>query len=496
MSLSNSLGLEKNPFSKKSSEQELLFLNHIFYKPNYYDTLMETLSSGDSRFIIGQRGHGKSSIINKLFEDLEKKNIFTIKVDRFDSVPVKKNEFALLKLIIKSIVVKLVIYLKKNPKRLRRLNKSEKEKLALFIRGFFDTISNDEFQRTYNALHKIKTRNLITRIINWMGIGLANATTHAFVEISSSVIRKSLGLPEHDTSPTAIEYFKRIEEIKNDKIPSDHFGNTKEKIKQILDEILEIVEKVGFTGTTILFDKIDEYQNLNQDLVRITNFTSEILSDTELLLNDKFAIGFSLWSELRSELAGIVRFDKFGIVDVRWQYSDLTPLINKRLKYFSIKDPVTLDKLIPNENDRDELIKISNKSPRDLISALAEIYLVQANKNPNANSFEPDCISNGLIQFCAGYDYDSITPSKQGKNQEVTVMINKLLQVKLNAFSMRQLTITLNQSTAQSEGQIKSMLKYKLISEGDIHNTYNEKEFLVIEPKVNYLIRRGYSKIE
>jgi hypothetical protein len=89
MSLSNSLGLEKNPFSKKSSEQELQFLNHIFYKPNYYDTLMETLSSGDSRFIIGQRGHGKSSIINKLFEDLEKKNIFTIKVDRFDSVPVK-----------------------------------------------------------------------------------------------------------------------------------------------------------------------------------------------------------------------------------------------------------------------------------------------------------------------------------------------------------------------------------------------------------------------
>ncbi|WP_170179757.1 hypothetical protein [Flavivirga rizhaonensis] len=50
---------------------------------------------------------------------------------------------------------------------------------------------------------------------------------------------------------------------------------------------------------------------------RKSNFISEILSDTELLLNDKFAIGVSLWSELKTELAGIVRFDKFGIIDVR-----------------------------------------------------------------------------------------------------------------------------------------------------------------------------------
>ena len=66
MTLDDNLGLSKNPFSKRSSEQELDFLEEIFYEPNYYKTLMDVLSTGDSRFIIGQRGHGKSSIINKL----------------------------------------------------------------------------------------------------------------------------------------------------------------------------------------------------------------------------------------------------------------------------------------------------------------------------------------------------------------------------------------------------------------------------------------------
>src|SRR2546428_5870579 len=42
-------------------------------------------------------------------------------------------------------------------------------------------------------------------------------------------------------------------------------------------------------------------------------------------LNEKLAIGFSLWSELKSELSGKVRFDKFGTIDVRWLSTDLEP---------------------------------------------------------------------------------------------------------------------------------------------------------------------------
>src|SRR5260221_10893419 len=116
MTLDHQLGFSKNPFLKKSSEQELDFLDDIFFEPNYYQALMDGLSNGDSQFIIGQRGHGKSSIINKLLEDLEERNLFIIKIDRFDSIPLKKNETALLKLILKYIVTKLSAYLFSNRK--------------------------------------------------------------------------------------------------------------------------------------------------------------------------------------------------------------------------------------------------------------------------------------------------------------------------------------------------------------------------------------------
>jgi hypothetical protein len=498
MSIEQSLGFTKNPFSKKSSEQELQFLNEIFFKPNYYETLKDVLSNGDSRFIIGQRGHGKTSIINKLCEDLDKNGVFTVNIDRFDSIPIKKNETALLILILTSCITKLSIYLSKNPEKLKCLDLIDKENLALFIRVFFDPLSKAEYDKIYDSVKRVKRKNLVIKLLNRFGIGLANKTISTTLEVTSSTIRGSLGLPDNNGDFLEKEYIKKIEEIRFEKLPIDQIGSSKEKLKQVLDNLIEIIKKAGYSGTTILIDKIDEYQNLNQDISRITSFTREILSDTELLLNDKFSIGFSLWSELKFELEGIVRFDKFGTIDVRWQSKDLTPLIDKRLQYFSInkKKPVSLDSLLPFKNDRFELIKVANKSPRDLISVLAEIYQVQANNNSKAESFEPECISKGLIKFCENYDYDSITPSKSGKNKEIKAMINRLLKVKLNRFCDRDLTKTFNQSTAQSEGQIKLMIQYKLIREDDILGNLGEKYFEVVDPKVEYLIKRGIYSIE
>ncbi len=303
---------------------------------------MDMLSNGDSRFIIGQRGHGKSSIINKLYEDLEKANILTIKIDRFDSIPIVRNEVALIKLIITSLVTKISIFLDKNPSKKKNLDKIDKEKLALFIRLFFTTLCKGEYEKIYNNIEKIKTKNFLIKLFNSIGIGIVNTTASAAVTITASTIRQSLGLPEVDNRNLYVEYIKKIPVIEASKSSHKEIGFSKEKLKHILDEILIINTKIGFSGTVVLFDNIDEYQKINQDITKIANFTSEILSDTELLLNNKLAIGFSLWSELKSELSGVVRFDKFGTIDVRWSSSDLEPLIDKRIKYFSSGEAITL----------------------------------------------------------------------------------------------------------------------------------------------------------
>jgi hypothetical protein len=496
MFLDDKLGLSTNPFSLRSSEQELNILDEIFFEPNYYKSLMNDLSNGVSGIIIGQRGHGKSSVINKLLEDLEAQEIFTIKIDRFDSIPVKKNETAFIKLMLNEIVTKFSIYLNKNKHLLHEFDKVEKEKLALFIRLFFRTMSKSDYSNVYNNLHKVRVPNFFIRIFNKFGLGLANSIASGVISITSTVIRQSMGLDHIETKNVYKDYFGKIDEINYAKIDINNESHSKESLKQILDELLGLIKKAGFKMTVVLFDKIDEYQELGQDIIKIGDFTSEILTDTELLLNEKLAIGFSLWSELKSELAGRVRFDKFGNIDVRWTSNDLEPLINKRLKHFSLNKSMTLSQIIVHVNDKNELIRLANKSPRDLIIALGHIYQEQANTNQNVSTFDGNCISKGLINFCSTYDYDSIYPTKTGRNKEIKAMINRLLAVRQARFTAKQLTDTFNQNTSQTDGQIKIMINYKLIREDDILGTNNVKYYEVIDPKVEYLIRRSITKIE
>lgn len=497
MRLDENLGFRQNPFSKKSAEQELDVLENIFYEPNYYQALMQTLSSGDSRFIIGQRGHGKTAVINKLVEDLERKHdLFVIKIDRFDTIPIKKNETAFLKLILKESVTKLGIFLVKNDHLIKKLDASEKEKLALLMRFFFKTLSKKEYTDTYNHLHKVKIKNWLIRAFNRIGLKPVNTLTSTAVSVTSSFIRQSLNIEGADTKETYREYFGELKEIDYSKIDIEKENLSKDHLKHFLDELLQIFGSLEFKSAIVLFDKIDEYQELGQDVSRIATFTSEILSDTDLLMNKSLAIGFSLWSELKNELGGVVRFDKFGSIDVRWKSKDLEPLIDRRISFFSKNRNKKFTDLVQNEIDRNEVIKLAHKSPRDLISLLSEIYLEQANSNQNVTFFDSSSISKGMINFCMNYDYDSLHSSKTGKNKEIKAMINRILPVRQTRFTAKQLTDTFNQTPAQSEGQIKLMTQYKLVREDDILGNNGAKYYEVSDPKIEFLIKRTITRIE
>lgn len=489
------LSLTKNPFSKKSSEQEITFLNEIFFEPNYYYTLKDDLYNGDSRFIIGQRGFGKSSIINKLYQDLSKNNVLTILIDRYDEIPIRKNETALLKLILKQITRKLTVFLYANKKAKKNLSPIEIEKLALIIRMFFESLSEKEHLEIYNNIDSIKAKNIVIKLLNRVGIKVFNTVATTVVNLTTSVVSKSLGVDNISVDGAYIEYFGELKEFNNNKINIDGDEFTKDRLKNILDDLLEINEKVGFCKTVILLDKIDEYQELQQDVNKIGAFTAEILTDTELLLNNMISFGISLWSEVKTELSGSVRFDKFDAVDVSWQSTDLEQIIDKRLSYFSINRKVTLNYLIKSKNDRNDILKLANKSPRDLISILSTIHQEQANLNIKLDYFTSQSISNGLINFCLNYDYDSQFSSKVGRKKEIKAMINKILSTKNNRFTAKILADTLNQNNAQSEGQIKLMKKYRLIREEEIMMENSLKSYEVIDPKIEFMLSRSISRI-
>ncbi len=497
--LHENLGLSTNPFSKRSSEQEIAFINEIFYEPNYYNALISNLVSGDSQFIIGQRGHGKTSIINKLYEDLESgRNLFVVKIDRYDSIPLKDNERSFLLGIIEALIKKQAINLVENKDVIKKLKRHDKETLSFFIQVFFKPITNLEFEDIYNKIKHVRRRNLFIRIYNFILPNLANKIISTAVNVTSDCIRKSIGLDSSDTTKCSMEYFQKIDELKINKQNLSFDDFTKDQLKDILYKICEIYKTIGYDKIIVLFDKIDECQMLSQDIVKISGFTREILSDTELLLNGNISIGFSLWSELKTELSGSVRFDKFGTIDVRWGDPNMIPLINKRLKYYSMNkaNPVDFHRLISNEIDKNEIVRLCNKSPRDLIILLSDIFQEQSNRKPKVSTFDDDSVRKGMINFCRNYDFDSITPSKIGKNKDVRSMINRLLRLKMIRFTYKDLSSVLNQNDNQSTGQVKTMIDYRLIREEEFPDPTGLKIYEIIDPKIEFMIKHLIEKIE
>ena len=360
---------------------------------------------------------------------------------------------------------------------------------------FFVSLSAKEHLEIYNNVHNIKTKNIFINAMNMVGIKFFNTMATTIVNLTSSLINKSLGVDSMSVNNAYTEYFGELKEITSESINIDGEEFTKERLKDILDDLLDITETVGFSKTVILFDKIDEYQELQQDVVKIGNFTTEILTDTELLLNNMISFGISLWSEVKTELSGSVRFDKFDAVDVSWHSEDLEKIIDKRLSYFSKNRKVTLSYLIKNQNDKNDILKLANKSPRDLISILSTIHQEQANSNIKLDFFTSESVSKGLINFCLNYDYDSQFSSKVGRKKEIKAMINKILSTKNKRFTAKILSDTLNQSSSQSDGQIKLMKKYRLIREEEIMMDNSSKSYEVIDPKIDFMLSRSISRI-
>ena len=492
--LNSNLGFAKNPFSKFSAEEEIEFHNEIFYEPTFYQTLLDDLKSGTSRFILGQRGHGKSSIIHKLKNDLEKSQVLTIIIDRFDEISLTENKIELLNLILKEFVTKYVIFLNKNPVYLKKLNKEDKEAISLLVRLFFKPLTKTEYETRYDTIKKIKTKNWFINTYNRI-VKPANSLIGTGVLITSKLISESLKLTNFETNNSYTEYLSEIDNIDiTSTSQEEELKKSKRHLKELLNKLNTICKKTYYKSSVVLFDKVDEFQELDQDINKIASFTEDILTDTELLLQNDIAIAFSLWSEVKPILSKKVRFDKFKEIDISWRKSNMSPLIDKRILYFS-GNTRSFTSLFENKADIENIITISNKSPRDLISCLSDIYDYQT-ANQDSTVFESSNVSKGLIKFANRYDFLSIYPSRTGKNKDVISMINIILRTRKINITIQDLKSTFNQKTRWCQLKLESMMKYKLVEEDSKLGLTGEKIYNVLDPKLIHLIKRGITNLE
>jgi hypothetical protein len=493
MELYESLGFDNNPFSTFSAEQEREFLDRIYIKPNNYRSLKSDIKDCKSRFILGARGIGKTALLYKLKKDLEEDNIFCVLIDEFDGIPRTKNKAEFLKLIIEEITKLFCISLSKTPGLLKNLSSVEKEKLSFIIAEFFKSLSHLEYENSYNKATKFKSRNFFRKMVNFFNSPI-NLVITGCVEIASDAIRTSLGLPDPNPTKHIKNYIPnlKLEEIRQSTNPSE-FLNDPKALKLILNDLSLIIKKSGFGSLTILIDRVDEYTLINSGIQSISSFLKDLLTDTTVLLNQNYAFVIGLWDALKSTLDNYtVRFDKIKPVDINWNKQLMLSILDKRISHFS-SNKVTKEDIF-TETAIDEIVKLSNNSPRYLFRQLAEIYDFQNNEDNLVKRISDENVSKGQLIYCKDFEFYSIYPSKKGSKEDVIVNINRLLKIGHKQIKTKDFVDSVKVSTPTAISYIKIVQDYGIVKYiGETEN--GAKTYEIDNPILIHLIENNITGI-
>lgn len=487
-----------DPFAKLSAEEEKGYIEDIFYKQQYYQTLLDLTEASASRFILGQRGQGKTAVIFHLMADMKRMGILPILIDRFDGFPIQDNEKYFLYQMIKKLTFKIALKLMEEPKKRSELTKTQEEQLSFFIEAFYDPQSAEECIATAKNIEAKRRRNQIIAFIN-KHIKVLNGLIGIAVKAGADLIKSHAGL-DVDISNIGSDYIPGfdISEFKQLEM-SDIVSWESAKLVDILKNLRDIAIALDYKSIAFLFDKIDEFGEISTDVEKVNSFIIGLLSDTELLYTEKISIVVSLWSEAKKSLnKNGVRFDKFKEVDLRWRKTELVDLMNKRLLYFSEdkSSPVTFQALVPQKNDQDIILELADHSPRAFISLLGTIAAEEDQSQSPIKVFSANAFSRGCLMFCKKYDYISTQTTRKGKAQDMTTWITRLLRLKLTQFTLEQYC-GLNKVSQKTGAQhIEHMLNYNLIKDSMVPMDNDVVLYEIADPRIRHLISRGVTDLD
>lgn len=485
MELFENMGFEKNPFSKFSAEDERYYLKEIYEVPRFYRTLLDEIVEGNSRYLLGERGVGKSALMFYLMEDLKKKNIYSILIDEYDGIPVKHNGRELLTLVEKNVITKLGIELLCDKSKIKKINKDEREKLAFLINIFFKNLSKSKVKELYEEVSATKRKNFFRRIYNVFLIKPINTILSGASNVVGSTVSKALGLPVVDNNDVYLQF---ISELREDSLITDFSKMSYADLKEILRETALLIEKLGYKKLVVFFDKIDEYTKLKSQIDSIVEFIESITTDTGLLYSPEVGLEFLLWNKLKEKMKEKqVRFDKARPIDIDWSKNELKKMLSRRLSFFS-KQRVKIDEIFMSKEKIDKVIELANGSPRQLTMLLSRIYEEQGKIDINVSAFSDEAVRLGMNNFCKMFEYELFYPGMSIKD-----VVNRILKLGTIEFTIKDLASVTKKSPQTASNWIRTMKNVGFVDEieGDIGG--NTKVYKVIEPKICYMLENELS---
>lgn len=444
-----SIGLKDYPFNVYTAENETGYAADIFVHPLNYDSIKSSFDGNRSIVIRGNRGTGKTALLNDLSNNIKRKNILITEIDDYTDIPITPSNSDYYQLLISELVKSLFNSLFENTKRIRKLNKDEKLFLSSLLSEYTSVVTKSELTRKIETIQLSKVKQFIKRNMNLCRTVMNYGLT-AGLNVFNDVIRNYFGsLPPVDVAQIR-DIIPRID------LETDTEFNKAKACYSLLIRICDVIYKLGYERIIVFFDKFDEDTRMENNADRISTFFAPLLTDNKLLENTHIQIIVSVWEVPFNKILTQFRSQKYHCPMLSWTELKLKDALNRRLSVFSegvISDFTRLFGNDVNSNEIDEIFTLANGNPRDLWHIFHSIFQSQYNLDAESLVLSAQAVENGLKNFVTSFnffEYYPKSPKAKSSTMDVYSYIKHLLKLKDEKFTKNQLNSLANTGSSTS----------------------------------------------
>lgn len=481
-------GLKDYPFNVFTAENEIDYAQDIFVHPQNYDAIKDSFDGNRSIIIRGNRGTGKTALLNDLKQSICGSEHVSCTIDDYSNLSIQPTTAEYYNLIIFNIVSALFNKLFEEKYRLKHLNKEEKLFVSFLLQKYTNQITRAELIRKIEKIQLSPIKRFLKSKIDIIR-AICNYGINAGLNVVNDVIRNYYSaLP-----PLQESQIREIIPKLNLDVETD-FSSAETSYHMLL-RVCAVINKLGYGRTTVFFDKFDEDSRMENNTEVISSFIVNLLTDNKLLENPDIQFIISVWEVPFKRILGTVRTQKHYCPLLSWPTPYLVAALNKRISVFSNDTLQNFHTMFAEdvcEETINEILYLSNGNPRDLWHILDHIFQAQYSIDPNSTKLNNEAVHQGLSDFVTHFNFYEYYPKKlnaKANTMDVYSYIKHLQKLPSETFTKNQL------NELAKTGSSTSNYVFGMETIGLVVNTKEKMNAGVIyrinDPKVVYAIKHG-----
>ena len=481
------LGFDANPFNSNTAEREPEIAEYAVHPP-YLDRTVQASKGSGVFFLDGARGSGKSAtrltVAKKIFKglggplvvSLVSFNVFRPYVKGGLSIDVLATQIAFL--TVETLLSWMASLTDEEQETITKKVKPNEKLIARFVSNFYlnraDHSRSNSSAETFQLLDtSVGGRATIWTEKRWDQVG-------AVVARLAGVFGKKIA--DIDIGDPAA-FQKLIERQQGDGFHDPAYT---------LARAVELARIFGFTGVLVQIDKVDETDWTGSDASAAADLILPLLANIGLHEIDGLTWTFFVWDEvshwMRKNHGTKIRFDKIPNGKIVWEVNYLTDLVSRRMSFFSAGRVTSLANISEHDTDTpkflNELIDLTGRSPRQLISALDHILSMHIQRTQGSDN------KLDTTSFEAGLDsYALKSLSDTGLHDEAKT----IAKMNLSNFVTKDVQGLLRQSAQSARARIDKWLNDRLIQSIGTRPTGAGRpvdEFTISDPRALRVLAR------